>query len=190
MTLLRAFRVFPFNPASKTDQPGGAFFVPRKQQGQGRHDIPHLDGVLYGAAGNPVSAIAEYIQVFRGQTITQSEIDHPNKNLIRSIVEYELEVSDRILDLDDPQVLLRLDLRPSQVMTHNRNTTRNISEQIHREIAKGFFWPSTLEASWINITLFESRRENSLSLKTTPQRLTIEMPELHEAAKILGVFIG
>jgi len=74
-------------------------------------------------------------------------------------------------------------------LTRNRQTTRAVSQKIHQKKKEGFLWPSALEASWANASLFESRVRSKLLLNQSIRPLSIDMPELQEAAKILGVFV-
>jgi hypothetical protein len=62
------YRVFPFMPSSTATDIGGALFVPRHRQGEGRHDNPEHYGALY-ATRIPESAVAEQLQGFRGQVL-------------------------------------------------------------------------------------------------------------------------
>jgi hypothetical protein len=181
------YRVFPFNPQSQKFQPGHAFHISRAKQGQGRFDIPELDGVMY-CSRNPVSAIAEFIQFFRGQTITASHFERPD-GLIIALAEFQYPDSKKLIDLDDPTTLAKLNIHPSQFLTHDRYKTKEVSKGIFRKMVYGFMWPSTLEASWTNACLFESRVRKKLSLNQPVRALSLDMPELREAAKILGVFV-
>ena len=182
------YRVFPWNPASKDSEFGGAFFVARKKQGQGRYDIPKLDGAFY-CSQESVSAVSEFIQGFRGQTLTEAHFERPDE-LVIAIVRFTLDSSARVLNLDDPDVLSRLKIRPSQVLTRNRDTTRAIAERLYAEGNAGFLWPSALEASWTNATLFESRIRKKLSISEPAKPLSLEAPEVIQAATFLRITLG
>ncbi len=181
------YRVFPWNSKSQKSQHGHAFYIARSKQGQGRFDIPELDGVLY-CSKDPVSAVAEFIQVFRGQAMMEAHFERPD-GLINALACLQYPDSKKLIDLDDPYTLVRLNVRPSQFLTRNRQKTRAISQEVHRKKADGFLWPSALEASWINASLFESRVGSKLSLDQPIRPLSIDMPELQEAAAILGVLL-
>jgi hypothetical protein len=186
--LIALHRVFPWNPESHESEPGGAFFVPRSKQGQGRHDLPDLDGVLYCSL-HPVSAIAEFIQGFRGQTISAIHLQRPDE-LTLSLANFELRDSNNIMNLDDPNTLVKHKILPSQIMTRDRSVTRAISRRLYVAGAGGLLWPSSLEFSWINASLFESRALPLLSVPAKILPLTLNLPELVEAAGILGVTIS
>lgn len=168
-------------------EPGGPLHVPRALQGQGRHDIPDHDGVLY-ASLTSLSAIAEWIQLFRTRPLKNHHFMRVN-GMARSLVLLELPDPVSTVDLDDPQELSSRVLRPSQVATYNRTTTQAVSLRLFKEGKTGFTWWSTLEASWINITLFESRALGRLTLQKPPQKLDVENVDVRAAAEALGMTI-
>ena len=181
------YRIFPFNPASQKFQPGHALHVSRSKQGQGRFDIPQLDGVLY-CSRDPISTIAEFIQVFRGQLITSAHFERPD-GIIIAIANFQYPDSKKLIDLDDPKTLVSYKIRPSHFLTRNRVKTKAVCQQIYKKAMDGFLWPSTLEASWVNCCLFDSRVRSKLSINSPIRPLSLNMPEVKEAAKIFGVSI-
>lgn len=157
------FRVFSWDGNSLDDRPGGPLHIPRSRQGSGRHDNPGIYGAIY-ASTDPVSAIAEAIQTFRSQTLVEEDLQRvPNRSL--ALVTLDVSKGALLMDLDDPRELVARNFRPSQVASSNRKLTRAQSLQIFQEGLGGFLWWSTLEASWINCTLFAERAEPFLSLK-------------------------
>lgn len=161
--------------------------MPRSKQGQGRYDVPKQDGVLY-CSQQPISAIAELIQPFRGQTIGPAHLERPD-HMIMALAHFRLAEPSRLPNLDDPKALVTLKIRPSQVLTHNRSTTRIIAERLFQNGSDGFLWPSALEASWINACLFASRVQSRLSLAGPIQPITLDLAEVVEAAKVIGVYL-
>ncbi len=185
--MISLYRVFPWKPDSTESEPGGVFFVSRSKEGQGRHDLPDIDGILYCSL-NPVSAIAEFIQGFRGQKISAIHLQRPD-DLLVSIVHFELTVARKVINLDDPETLLKHNILPSQVMTRNRKITREIARRLYLTGAKGLLWPSSLESSWINASLFQMRVSGLLSVVGDIRPLSLDLPELEEASNILGISI-
>lgn len=179
------FRVFPFLPGAEPSLEGGALYVARERQGPSRHDNPDSYGALY-AARLPQSAIAEHIQRFRGQTLTDGDLERADgrRYALAAIEDGALE---GLVDLDDPHELATRDLRPSAVATRRRATTRPIALSLFRQGFVGFQWWSTLEASWANVTLFAERAAPRLTLEAAPVPLSVELPELREAAELIGV---
>ncbi len=152
---MRLWRVFPWDPSASVRHPGNALWVPRVSQGTGRHDAPDRYGCLYLAEA-AVSAVAEMLAPFRGTGDLGPEL------LMRSgrplaLAELELDDRARLVDLDDPAVLAAETLRPSVVATGRRAVTQTYALrefELHPDAA-GLRWWSTLEASWIHVTLFD-----------------------------------
>ncbi len=152
---MRLWRVLPWDPSATAEEPGGALWVPRAFQGAGRHDAPDRYGCLYLAEA-AVSAVAEMLAPFRGTGDLRPEL------LVRSdrrlaLAELELDAAAVLVDLDDPAVLAAETLRPSIVATGRREITQAYAlRQFERHPdAAGLRWWSTLEASWIDVTLFD-----------------------------------
>ena len=101
----------------------------------------------------------------------------------------ELELSDdvEVVDLDDPAVLVAEGLRPSRVATRQRPVTQRIAAELfeRRRGAGALLWWSTLEASWLNATVFE-RAAASLSVRRT-EELVPDHPLVREAAAFLAL---
>jgi RES domain len=182
---VRLWRALALDRGAKVDGPGGPLWFPREQQGAGRHDNPDLYGCLY-ASEEQVSAVAELLAPFRGAGALLSSM------LVRfglPLALASLELSDEaaIVDLDDPLALSAEGLRPSQVATRQRLTTQSQAAEIHASHpdAIAIRWWSTLEASWINWTLFD-RVAGELALQGL-EELTIDDPVVLEAADLMGL---
>lgn len=152
---MRLWRVLPWDPSATAGEPGGALWAPRALQGTGRHDAPDLYGCLYLSEA-AVSAVAEMLAPFRGTGDLQPEL------LVRAgrplaLAELELDAHAVLVDFDDPAVLTAETLRPSIVATGRREITQAYAvRQFERHPdAAGLRWWSTLEASWIHVTLFD-----------------------------------
>jgi RES domain len=182
---VRLWRTLPLDKRAADDEPGGALWFPRSRQGRGRHDNPDLYGCLY-LAEEPVSAVAELLAPFRGT----------GKLLPSMLVRYGtpvtlvgIDLPDRatVVDLDDPATLLASGLSPSRVATRNRTPTQEQASALHEghPAAAALRWWSTLEASWINWTLFE--RAAPLLEIGELQRLSVRVPVVREAARLLGL---
>ena len=152
------WRVLPVDPAAADDAAGGPLWFPREYQGAARHDNPAAYGCLYAAEG-PVSAVAEALAPFRGRgALTAPMPERAGRRL--SLLALDLREPAGLLDLDEPQTLAAEGLRPSRVATRVRASTQRDALALfetHRR-ATGLRWWSTIEASWINITLFDRAR--------------------------------
>lgn len=179
------FRVVALGPRAQTADAGGPLWFPRPFQRVGRHDRPELYGCLY-AATDPASAVAESLAPFRGAgRLHESMLVRMGRAL--SLVSFGLADPALLVDLDDPRVLAREKLRPSGVATRARAVTQALAARLWHDHpnAAGLRWWSTLEASWINVTLFD-RCSPSLTVDSV-RALTLDDPDLLAAAEFLGL---
>jgi RES domain len=178
------WRVLPVDPAAAADAAGGPLWFPREYQGAARHDNPDVYGCLY-VAHTPVSAVAEALSPFRGRgALTAAMLARAGRFL--SLVALDLREPHGLLDLDEPATLAAEGLRPSGVATRVRATTQRDALRLfqgHRR-ATGLRWWSTIEASWINLTIFDRAR----------RRLRVRSVELlgaeHEAVRGAAAELG
>jgi hypothetical protein len=179
------WRVLPWDPSARPAHPGGALWFPRPFQGAARHDEPARYGCLY-VAEDPVSAVAEALAPFRGTGDLHPEmLNRMGRTL--ALAELTLDDGAPLVDLDDPAVLVREALRPSQVATTDRARTRADAARLfdaHPDAA-GLRWWSTLEASWINVTLFD-RAAAALRLRDV-RALAPTDGAVRAAARFLGL---
>jgi hypothetical protein len=131
----------------------------RPLQGDGRHDNPDLYGCLY-LSQSEVSAVVEQLARFRSQRLIDSMLRR--RGLPLALARIELDDDARLVDLDDPAVLVRRKLRPSRVATRRREVTQAQARDIHADSKKaaGLSWWSTYEATWVNVTLFDRGRSH------------------------------
>lgn len=179
------WRVWQFDPAVGTHERGGPLWFPRELQGDGRHDNPDVYGCMY-ASGSPVGAVVEQLAEFRGLgRLAPWMLRKQGRPLAFASIELNDEVA--LLDLDDPQVLLKERLRPSQVATRARAVTQRQAAGLyisHPEAA-GLRWWSTIEASLTNLTLFD-RAAHHLSINEI-HPLTIHDEPVQQAAELLAL---
>ncbi len=178
-------RCFPREPGADEHEEGGALWFPRPFQGEGRHDNPELYGCLY-VGESQVGAIAEQLQGFRGDRRLATWM-LAREGLPLALAAIQLRDDAVVLDLDDPRILVREELRPSEVATRDRARTQADARMLferHSEAAAIRWW-STLEASWLNVTVFERAAE---ALRVVEQRtLTVFDPAIRDAAEFLGL---
>ena len=152
------WRVLPLDPAAASLEPGGPLWFPRALPGVGRHDNPDRYGCLY-ATLHPVAAVAEALAPFRGSgQLTDAMLMRGGRRLVLCSLELGAADGDgALVDLDDSRLLAVERLRPSQVATRTREVTQALALRLHdkHSDALGLRWWSTLEASWINVTLFD-----------------------------------
>ncbi len=133
-----------------------------------------------------MSAVAESLAAFRGTGDLAPEL------LIRfalplGLASLELNDSAALVDLDEPTVLEGESLRPSVVATGRRRVTQSYALDMfeRRRETAGLRWWSTLEAGWINLTLFD-RGLGDVTL-TDVRELTVDDDVVIEAATFLGL---
>ena len=179
------YRLFPWDPAAHASASGGALFNPRAQQGSGRHDNPHLYGALY-VARVEVSAVAEWLAGFRGQALGPDDFARTDGRRW-AVVGLDDTALPGVVDLDDPLEMASRRLRPSRVATRTQSTTQQVAEILFAEGIPGFGWWSTLEASWLNVTLFAESALDSLSVVDEPREIAVGDPVVRVAAAAIGV---
>ena len=156
-------------------------------QGDGRHDNPEVYGCLY-LSDRPESCIAEQLAAFRGQLLTASMLRR--RGLPLALGRIEIRDSATLIDLDDPSVLLRERLRPSQIATRSRPVTQPHALALYRRHprAAGLRWWSSWEALWANVTVFDRAAAALRVIEVT--ELTLDHPNLLEAADSFGLRVG
>ena len=177
------YRVFAFDSAdpAATAEP---FAVPRARQGGGRHDNPDLYTALY-ASRDAISAVAEFLQPFRGRTIANAAFTRPDGRAM-TLATIDDATLPPLVDLDDPAVLVAIGHRPSAVATSVRTTTQRLALDQFQRRAVGISWWSTLEAGWTNVTLFDERLPGALPVVTL-DRLHVGHASVVAAADRLSV---
>jgi hypothetical protein len=174
------FRCFAWEDRARPDERDGPLWFPREFQGEGRHDNPHVYGCLY-LADRAVSAIVEQLARFRGQRLSPALLRR--RGLPLAIAELELTDRARLIDLGDPAVLTRENLRPSRVATRDRSITQQQALRLYRRHgrAAGVRWWSTYESLWTHVTLFD-RGARQLRLRAV-RALTVDDRAVLEAAE-------
>lgn len=176
------YRVFSWDPDSTPDP----LAVRRDLQGTGRHDNPDLYGAVY-LARDAISAVAERIQGFRGQALVDADLQRPHgrRLALATLDDSNLPAT---TDLDDPRMLVRLQRRPSEVATGDRRVTQALAFELFSSGSIGLGWWSTLEASWINVTLFDVRLgPDPAVVDVSP--LTLSHRSVRAAADRLGIHV-
>jgi hypothetical protein len=178
-------RVFPRDPRAGPSEPGGALFWPRGLQGHGRHDSRELYTCIY-ASEVEVSPVAEALAPFRGaDELIPEMLERGGRPLALATLELRDDVP--LIDLDDPRTLAAEGLRPSEVATRRRARTQPQAARLFEahERAAGLRWWSSLEALWINVTLFD--RAEPLVELVRAEPLSLDAEPVREAAAALGL---
>ena len=171
--------------AARDDESGGILWFPRRLQGAGRHDNPDLYGCLY-VATDPVGAIAETLAPFRGSgRLDPSMLRRAGRSLYLG----KLVLADGagVVDLDDPEVLAREELRPSKVATRIRSSTQRQAARLYRSHSEAVAlrWWSTIESTLLNLTVFD-RGAPMLGVEDR-RELSLKDSAVAAAAELLGL---
>jgi hypothetical protein len=178
-------RCFAWDRRAASTASGGALWVARDFQGDGRHDNPDRYGCLY-LATDPRSAVVEQLARFRGSVLVPGMLRR--RGLPLALATLELDNRARLVDLDDPAELQARALRPSLVATRERALTQPQALAIHETGADGIRWWSTFESLWLNVTLFDraaSRLRIGAVAPATPAHGAVR-----EALDLLGIAPG
>lgn len=176
------YRCFAWNRRARPSNADGPLWFPREFQGEGRHDNPDLYGCLY-LADREVSCVVEQLARFRGQRLSASLLSR--RGLPLAVAALELADDVALLDLDDPRVLTRRRLRPSQVATRVREVTQAHARRAYEDEAGGLRWWSTYESQWTNVSLFD-RAARKLHVEHV-RALTLDDPAVEQAADHFGL---
>lgn len=177
---MKLHRVLPFRLNATDGQPGRPLFVPTPS-GAGRVDSPGNYSVLY-VSSEPAGAAAE---AFGGIPVwTAAMFRTPSlERGFRALASYQLSDGASVLDLDDADVLKRLRLRPSHVVTRDRAVTQRwaLSAYLERRWI-GVRWWSYYDARWYSYALWDRRELSVISVEA----LSLEHLAVAEAANVLG----
>jgi hypothetical protein len=173
------FRVFPYVAGADSHEPGGALYVP--SLGGGRIDNPGVYPVLYLGDSAP-GAIAEAFGRFPEWTPSILESAPGAPRSVRAVARYRLPDDAPVCNLDDPERLLSLKLRPSDIVTRDYARSRAWARLIYdQKIWIGIRWWSYYNPTWYSFGLWDT---SSLVLATvTPLRL--DNPDLLEAGRMI-----
>ena len=174
------YRVFPYLAAAPRNQPGGALYLP--PQGGGRLDNPSAYSVLY-LSDHQAGAIAEAFGRFPEWTAGILAGSPGLPGSARALARYQLAEDLRICNLDDPERLLALRLRPSDVVSRDYAHTRAWALRVHHEKRwGGVRWWSYYDPQWASFGIWDA---GSLALAdVTP--LTLSSPALLEASRTIA----
>lgn len=178
------YRVFPFVSDANPHDPGGALYVP--PQGGGRIDNPDLYSVFYASSAE-AGAIAEAFGRFPEWTpaVLAGSPSLPGSS--GAVARYRLPEAARICDLDDPEQLAALELRPSDVVSRDYSRTRDWARRIYLEHSwAGLRWWSYYDPRWTSFGIWDL---SHISLESV-RKLRLEDSAVLEAARIITRRIG
>ena len=174
------FRVFPHLAKARPDQPGGPLYVP--SQGGGRIDNPAHYPALY-LSDSSAGAIAEAFGRFPEWNSSILEGIPALPRSIRALARFHLSNDIPLCNLDDPQQLLNLGLRPSDVVSRDYTRSRAWALRIYqRKLWSGIRWWSYYDSMWASLGLWDVGQLTLADI--TP--LTLDNPELLVASRTIA----
>lgn len=169
-------------------------YIAVDRQGLGRFDNPHLYAALY-AAVTPEGAVGETFGNLARWP--RHELEREKEGRPRCLVTLELADGVNVVDLDDPAVLLRQRLRPSDVVRRNRDRTREVANEIWRGQrdagVRGLRWWSYWRPEWTVLVLWSLGFELPLFPDVSVvdvEPIRREMPAVQVAADVLPRELG
>ncbi len=181
----RLYRVVPYLSAATPGESGHPLFVP-PSIGANRVDNPDLYDTLYvgdSASGAVAEAFGYAAQWNQG--LLRGTPSLPGS--VRALVTYDLPDLVEVCDLDDAARLLELGLKPSRVVTRDRQVTQAWARVIFdlRRYA-GVRWWSYYDADWGSFGLWDA----STLVVADVQPLTVDHPAFVDAAAALVRIVG
>lgn len=177
----RLYRVFPYVASANPEEPGGAVY--RAPGGKNRADAPDGSYRCLYAGDTPEGCIAEYFGRF--DTWDRHLIEAapatpmlPNSRF--ALVSFELPDDVGLCDLDDARTLLAQNLRPSDVVTRNRDVSQAWSWRIHESgIYGGVRWWSYYDPIWHSYAVWDL---SHLTIVDAPSLLRVDDAFVERAA--------
>lgn len=177
------YRVFPYLASVKAGQPGHPLYV-HPEQGTGRFDNP-AQYLAWYMADLPTAAVGESfgdLSVWRDEMFPFPRI--PGSR--RALGTYRLPDELPYVDLDDPQRLVELGVRPSQVVERNRPYTRALALRIYQQGPyNGLRWWSFHRPQWRVYCLWEIGPTIEVI-----DHLSLSFPAVRDAATTLSKPLG
>jgi hypothetical protein len=181
---VRVHRVFPHVRHADPGSIGHANYLPTTQGG-GRLDNPESYVMRYFGE-SAVAAVAERF----GELDVWDEIMFRQRSGARlALATFELPPSVRLLDMDDAQVLVDRELRPTQVVRRDLAVTQAWALKVHQERTSprgkprwdGIRWWSWYRPEWPVLGIWAGEPE-----LIDVQPLDLKHPAVREAATLLG----
>lgn len=187
----RWWRVVRWLPDAPEGENGHPRYVPNHYQGAGRFDNPRHYTAGYIAA-EPQAAVGE---AFADRLSWNGLMLQPGAPDGATMALVEFRGSDlNLLDLDDPHVLIRYGLKPSDVVRRNRDRTRELGLRVFLEARHdGVQWWSYHRPEWVVAAVWKGHTEAgepespfmSLAIEDV-EPLTLEHPAIVIAADVLS----
>lgn len=180
---MELWRVCVWRPEENDPAVNGhpAYVWPR--QGHGRVDDPEHEYLVLYLGDSPAGAIAEYLGNYprwTAEVLDPPPAAPPGSRL--ALARYTFDGG--ILDLDDPDVLSQWALRPSSVVTRDREITQQWARAVYDTGQyAGVSWWSYRDPRWASLGLWDRTR---LTASPDVEEVTLDHPALLEAGHIIS----
>lgn len=178
------YRVIPYIPTSKKGVPGHPLFFPENRNVH-RVDNPGHYKVAYFAADEQCA----FAEKFGYQLQWNQSTLRPDKSLPKSkwaLVSYEINDISPILNMDDANNLLKLQVRPSRVVTRDRAITQAWALKVFEGKKNGgVSWWSFYNSDWVTLGIWEL---NNLKVKKV-EILSLEHAAVQPAADVINKLV-
>lgn len=182
------YRVFFHDPRARSGTSGHPLYLHRPQ-GAGRWDNRDLYDSWY-LARSAEGAVGE---AFGNLPTWSSEMFHTGMpGLRRALAVFSVPDDLAVFNFDDAANLLRVGMRPSEVVIRNKAATQQraaaLFEQRSADGARrwqALQWWSYHHASWVNLMLWSTPDEPAPLRLTHVEELTLSTAAVQEAAEVL-----
>jgi RES domain-containing protein len=183
---LHLWRVFPYDASARDgDSYSVRSVAPAHRQTGGRFDLG-IAPVLY-LAESPFHAVAEVLRRFSGRALDAELLQSTVHPLALVAVHVPSSIAARLVDLADPEVLVRFGIRPDTLALPeaSRAQTQAVSRRIYDAGLAGFRWWSAIHGGWHSTVLFVDRAPLGSLGFGQPEVLAIDHPAVVGAAPYL-----
>lgn len=181
------WRVFNWHPGATGPKENGHPLHVWPRQGDGRVDDPDRDYLVLYVGDSPEGAVAEAFGKY--PSWTSAILDPPPgtpPGTVKALARYT--GSPALLDLDDPNILQDWALRPSGVVSRDRDSTQEWARRMYDAGGHaGVSWWSFYEPRWASTGLWDV---SMLRVDGTPEKLTLDHPAVQDAAGLIKRLLG
>lgn len=151
-------------------------------QGGGRLDNPDIYSVLY-LSSSAAGAIAEAFGRFPEWTPALLEGSPSLPGSARALTRYELRDDAAVCDLDNPEQLRELKLKPSDVVSRDYTRTRSWARALYEQRKwVGVEWWSYYDSRWTSVGLWDI---GALEVEHV-EWLRLDDPAVMEASRVVA----
>ncbi len=182
------YRIFFHRPGVRVGAPGHATYLYTPQL-KGRWDNADLYRSWY-LSTSPEGAAGE---TFGNLPVWTSDMFDVPTGFRRALATFSVPEDLPLFSLDDAANLLRLNMRPSQVVTRNAPYTQKVAARLFAERSAdgdrswaGLTWWSYHRPNWTNVFLWSAEGAPAQLTLQTVEELTIETPAIRDAAAALS----